>query len=103
VRGRQIHLETFDMTKPSPTIADLRAEAASHRQAWAKIPQADILKEIRDELTSPEIKALIDRLRPMQLALDDADPLKVHVGNIMNILTGTPAMLDQRLAALSAH
>lgn len=91
------------MTKTTLSIGELRAQAAAHREAWTKIPQADILKEIRDELTSPEIKDMIDRLRPMQLALDGADPLKVHVGNIMNILTGTPPMVDQRLAAIAAQ
>lgn len=85
---------------PVPTIADLRAEAAAAREKWKQLPVEEILRAIQAEFRGPDAQALLEGLRPLLYHLPDDEPAKAHIGNFLNVISGLPVILQQRIDAL---
>lgn len=83
------------------TLSELRAQAAEQRAAWAKIPVADILMAVSNDIKSDEIQRLILEIRPLYEALPEDEPSRQAIGSLINLLTQLPTVITQRLDQLA--
>lgn len=83
------------------SLQELREAAAAQREAWSKIPLADILTAIREDLQGKGAQELIQELRPLFDSLPSDDPIKQPLGSLIGLVTSLPALITQRLDKLS--